>query len=78
VSEDQSGAVTFNWAGADPGGEIDRWTATFTESPQPRDAYSCGRVGDVAADFAAQNNTLQLRLQDGASGQLALEFQRRS
>ena len=41
-------------------------------------SYTCGRVGDVAADFAAQNNTLQLRLQDGASGQLALEFQRRS
>lgn len=78
VSEDQSGAVTFNWAGADPGGETDRWTATFTETPQARIAYTCGRVGEVAADFAAQNNVLQLRLQDGASGQLALEFRRRS
>lgn len=78
VSEDQAGAVTFNWAGAAPGGEADRWTATFTEAPQPRVAYTCGRVGEVAADFAAQNNVLQLRLQDGAGGQLALEFQRRS
>ncbi|MEZ5960417.1 MAG: hypothetical protein R3C30_08310 [Hyphomonadaceae bacterium] len=78
VSEDQSGAVTFNWAGAEPGGETDRWTATFTETPQPRMSYTCGRVGEIAAQFAAQNNILQLRLQDGASGQLALEFQRRS
>ena len=77
VSEDQGG-VTFNWAGAETGGETDRWTASFTEAPQARVTYSCGRVGEVAADFAAQNNTLQLRLQDGASGQLALEFQRRS
>ncbi len=36
VSEDQSGGVTFNWAGAEAGGETDRWTATFTEAPQPR------------------------------------------
>lgn len=78
VSEDANGAVTLNWAGADPGGETDRWTATLTEAPQARVTYSCGRVGEVPADFAAQNNTLQLRLQDGASGQLALEFQRRS
>jgi hypothetical protein len=66
VSEAQTGGVTFNWAGADPGGQADRWTATFTETPQPRIAYTCGRVGEVAADFAAQNNRLQLRLQDGA------------
>lgn len=78
VSEDQSGGVTFNWAGAEAGGETDRWTATFTEAPQPRITYSCGRIGEVAADFAAQNNVLQLRLQDGASGQLALHFERRS
>jgi hypothetical protein len=78
VSEAQTGGVTFNWAGADPGGQADRWTATFTETPQPRIAYTCGRVGEVAADFAAQNNRLQLRLQDGAQGQLALEFERRS
>src|SRR5690606_1843447 len=77
VSEDQNGGVTFNWAGAEAGNINDRWTASFTEAPQPRMTYSCGRVGEVAADFAAQNNTLQLRLQDGAQGQLALEFQRR-
>ena len=78
VSEGQSGSVTFDWAGAETGGATDRWTATFTEAPQPRLAYTCGRVGQVAADFAAQNNALQLRLQDGAGGQLALQFQRRS
>lgn len=78
VSEDQAGAVTFNWAGADTSGETDTWTATFTEAPQPRLAYTCGRIGEVAAEFAARNNALQLRLQDGAGGQLALEFQRRS
>lgn len=77
VSEDQAGAVTFNVASAAPGGETDRWTATFTETPQPRVAYTCGRIGEVPADFATQNNVLQLRLQDGAGGQLALEFQRR-
>jgi hypothetical protein len=78
ISENQNGGVTFNWAGSDPGGETDRWTATFTEAPQPRLAYTCGRVGEVGADFAAQTNALQLRLQDGAGGQLALQFQRRS
>ena len=78
VTEAPSGGVTFNWAGSEPGGDTDRWTASFTETPQVRVTYSCGRVGEVAADFAAQSNTLQLRLQDGASGQLALEFQRRS
>ena len=78
VSEAQDGGVTFNWAGAAPGGDADRWTATFTEAPQPRLAYTCGRMGEVAAAFAAENNALQLRLQDGAGGQLALQFQRRS
>ena len=78
VSEAQNGGVTFNWAGAETGGETDRWTATFTEAPQPRVAYTCGRMGEVGADFAAQGNVLQLHLQDGASGQLALQFQRRS
>ncbi len=78
VSEGESGGVTFNWAGAETGGATDRWTATFTEAPQPRLAYTCGRIGEVAADFAAQSNALLLRLQDGAGGQLALQFQRRS
>lgn len=78
VSEGEAGGVTFNWAGAETGGATDRWTATFTEAPQPRLAYTCGRMGEVAADFAAQSNALQLRLQDGAGGQLALQFQRRS
>jgi len=78
VTENPTGGVTFNWAGAETGGETDRWTATFTEAPQPRVAYTCGRIGEVGADFAAQGNVLQLHLQDGASGQLALQFQRRS
>jgi hypothetical protein len=78
VSEDQAGAVTFNWAGAAPGGETDRWTASFTDTPQPRISYTCGRAGEVSAEFAAQANALQLRIQDGASGQLALDFERRT
>jgi hypothetical protein len=78
VGEGDNGSVTFNWAGAETGGATDRWTATFTEAPQPRLAYTCGRIGEVAADFAAESNVLQLRLQDGAGGQLALQFQRRS
>jgi hypothetical protein len=76
VSEGEAG-VTFNWASAAPDGAVDSWTAAFTDTPQPRLSYSCGRVGDVAAEFAAQANALTLRLQDGAGGQLALEFQRR-
>jgi hypothetical protein len=78
VSENAEGAVTFNWAGAAPNGEVDRWTAAFTETPQTRITYSCGRIGDVAAAFAATERTLQLQLQDGAGGQLALSFERRS
>lgn len=77
VTEDPAGAVTFNWAGAAPAGETDRWTASFTDTPQPRITYTCGRSGEVAADFAAQANALQLRLPDGANGQLSMEFQRR-
>jgi hypothetical protein len=77
VSEAQNGSVTFNWAGAETGRDTDRWTASFTEAPQPRLAYTCGRMGEVGAAFAAESNALQLRLQDGAGGQLALQFQRR-
>lgn len=78
VAEDANGAVTFNWAGAPPQGEVDRWTATFAEAPSPRIAFTCGRMGDVEADFAAQGNTLQLRLPDGARGSLLLNFERRA
>lgn len=77
VTEDEAGVVTFNWAGATTEAVNDRWTATFTEAPQPRMTYTCGRAGEVPAEFAAQGDALQLRLQDGASGQLALDFQRR-
>lgn len=77
VSESAAGGVTFNWAGAGPDGAVDSWTASFTDTPQPRLSYSCGRVGEVAAEFAAQADALTLRLQDGAGGQLALEFRRR-
>lgn len=77
VSEGEAGAVTFNWAGAAPGGEVDRWSATFTEAPQPRLAYTCGRMGEVDAAFTAQGDALQLRLPDGANGSLLLSFVRR-
>jgi hypothetical protein len=78
VSENAAGGVTFNWAGAAPDGSVDSWTAAFTDTPQPRLTYSCGRVGEVPAEFAAQADALSLRLQDGAGGQLALEFRRRA
>jgi hypothetical protein len=78
VSEASSGAVTFNWAGAAPSGEVDTWTATFTETASPRIAFSCGRMGEVDADFATTGNNLQLRLPDGANGSLLLNFERRA
>jgi hypothetical protein len=78
VSENAAGGVTFNWAGAAPDGTVDSWTAAFTDTPQARLSYSCGRLGEVAAEFAAQADALTLRLQDGAGGQLALEFRRRA
>jgi hypothetical protein len=79
VSEDAAGAVTFNWAGAAPGGAIDTWTATFADTaPNARLSYTCGRMGAVDASFAASANALQLRLPDGASGSLQVDFQRRS
>lgn len=78
VAEAQTGSVTFNWAGTTSAGEIDRWTASFTDTPQVLLSYTCGRVGDVDADFSADANALQLRLPDGANGRLQLDFQRRS
>jgi hypothetical protein len=78
VSEDASGGVTFNWAGAPPQGEVDRWTATFLEAPTPSLTFTCGRMGTVDADFSAQGNALQLRLPDGANGSLLLTFARRA
>jgi hypothetical protein len=79
VSEAESGAVTFNWAGAPAQGEVDRWTATCnTSGEHPILSYTCGRIGDVAAEFTAQQSALTLRLPDGANGSLELDFQRRS
>lgn len=78
ISEDaQTGAVTLNWAGTTPTSLIDRWTATLTDAPQARLAYSCGRIGEVDASFAAAERTLDLRLADGANGALQLTFERR-
>lgn len=77
VSEAAEGGVTFNWAGAAPDGAIDRWTAGFTEAPSPRLNYTCGRIGDVAAEFSATPDSLELRLPDGANGRLNLSFARR-
>ncbi|MBL8544678.1 MAG: hypothetical protein JNJ63_12800 [Hyphomonadaceae bacterium] len=79
VAEASSGVVTLNWAGADPSnGYTDRWTATLTDTPQTRLSYSCGRIGEVAAQFAVSGTDLQLRLPDGANGSLDLHFARRS
>jgi hypothetical protein len=77
VTETDADGVVFNWAGADASGAVDRWTAGFTEAPQPRLTYTCGRIGEVAAAFAVQPGELRLHLQDGADGQLALMFQPR-
>lgn len=77
VSESASGGVIFNWAGAAPSGPVDTWTATFTDTPQPRLAYSCGRMGEVDADFSANATQLELRLPDGADGRLNLVFAKR-
>jgi hypothetical protein len=79
VNEDAAGAVSFNWAGAAPGGEVDRWTASFNDSGEhPILSYTCGRMGDVATEFTAQQNALTLRVPDGANGSLQLDFTRRS
>lgn len=73
-----NGAVVFNWAGAATGGERDTWTANFTDTPDVRLTYTCGRVGEVGGDFTAVGDALTLRLTDGANGALLLAFQRRS
>jgi hypothetical protein len=79
VAENNAGVVTFNWAGAAGATEVDRWTATFSDTqPQARISYTCGRMGDVDATFAADADKLQLRIPDGANGSLQLDFQRRS
>ena len=79
VSEDVAGAVTFNWAGLQPNGDVDRWTASFNDAgAHPILSYTCGRMGEVAAEFTAQQDALTLRVPDGANGSLQLEFQRRS
>jgi hypothetical protein len=77
VSESEAG-VTFNWSSRAPDGAADSWTAGFVEAPRPRLTYTCGRIGDVDAEFQAQGDTLTLRLPDGAGGQLAMTFQRRA
>jgi hypothetical protein len=80
VAEDAAGVVSFNWASTPSGGgETDRWTATFSDAGEhPTLSYTCGRMGDVAAEFSAQANALTLRVPDGANGSLHLDFQRRS
>lgn len=77
VSEAPS-SVIFQWAGAPASGEVDRWTASFTDTPRPRMRFTCGRIGDVEPDFTASANALQLRIPDGANGSLLLDFARRS
>jgi hypothetical protein len=79
VTESDAGTV-LNWVSAPAGGgDADRWTATLNDSAAtPTITYTCGRMGDVAAEFTAQPTALTLRLPDGANGHLQLEFQRRS
>jgi len=77
VTEDAAGIVTLNWAGATPANVTDRWTGTLSETPTVRLTYTCGRVGEVEADFAAADRELQLRVADGANGALDLTFNRR-
>ncbi|MBC7767432.1 MAG: hypothetical protein H7124_01455 [Phycisphaerales bacterium] len=77
VTEDAAtGAVTLNWAGTTANSLTDRWTATLSEAPQNRSriAYTCGRIGEVDASFTASARALELRLADGASGELQLSF----
>lgn len=79
VTEDSAtGTVTLNWAGTTSTSVTDRWTATLTEAqPQASLTYSCGRVGEVSADFVAADRALDLRVADGANGALQLSFMRR-
>jgi hypothetical protein len=79
IAEEPNGPLTFNWAGAAPDGAVDSWTASFTDvAQQGQLTYTCGRSGEVLAGFAVSDNTLQLRIPDGANGALQLEFQRRA
>jgi hypothetical protein len=77
ISENSEGVVTLNWAGAPLQGQVDRWTAEFREQPR-RIAFTCGRIGEVAADFQSSGNALELRLPDGANGALLMNFERRA
>lgn len=77
VAETQSGEVTFNWAGIRDG-QSDRWTATFTETPEPSLTFTCGRIGHIGAAYAMSGANLQLRLPDGANGSLDLVFEPRT
>lgn len=77
VAEGANG-TTFNWAGVAPGGAADTWTASFTDTPHAQITFTCGRTGTVDANFNASANALDLRLPDGANGQLHLSFARRS
>jgi hypothetical protein len=77
VAETADG-TTFNWAGAAPNGAVDTWTASFTDTPRAQITFTCGRTGTVEANFNASANALDLRLPDGANGQLHLSFARRS
>ena len=77
VTETADGVV-FQWAGAPASGEVDRWTASYTDTPTSRISYTCGRMGDVPAEVTARASALQLRLTDGANGSLLLDFTRRS
>lgn len=78
VTEDTAtGTVTLNWAGTTQSSLVDRWSATLSETPAVRLTYTCGRIGDVEASFAAAPRQLELRIADGADGELQLAFAQR-
>jgi hypothetical protein len=76
IVETEAGVI-LHWAGGAPGGALDTWDATLTDTPSVSISYTCGRVGTVDAAFVTYANRLELRIQDGASGALHMTFERR-
>lgn len=78
VREGEAGTI-FHWAAAIPGGETERWTAGFIDTPGPHLTYTCGRTGGVDLAFTAEPNGLRLRIpEESGAGSLYLVFVRRS
>lgn len=78
VIESDAG-VAINWADAADTGETERWNATFHQGPPARLNFICGRSGEAGITFAAEPNTLQLRVPDvSGTGSLHLTFAKRA